>query len=308
MFTKYKQKAEMRLIGDNVEPLQVNVKANIILPPSFYWFKKLSLPVKSVHKIKKLLPSLFESFIPPGEYSYSVYKEGEFFYAFAYDDKAIIDQLAKKGLLLTQIEGVYFAQSEFSNSDQDIILDDAKVLHVKDGTVITIPREWVKDAKEIDLTNFILSKHKINLKEYGHIIKTDKLYKFAVVLLIFTFITFGKYFFVHHEVQEIQEKYSRLFTQYSLLPTMMQNRSVLKHYESVYKRQIKLRQIFAQLISLKLPNGVKLSAIKAQDKTVSAEFTAEDVKSIDALQNLLSKITNVQVQKQSNVLHVEAAL
>jgi hypothetical protein len=62
-------------------------KVNIILSPSLYWVKKMSLPVTNVREVKKLLPSIFEDSLPVGHYSYTAYKHGEDFMLFAYEDK-----------------------------------------------------------------------------------------------------------------------------------------------------------------------------------------------------------------------------
>ena len=57
-------------------------KVNVILSPSLYWVKKLSLPVKYVREVKKLLPSIFEDTLPKGNYNYTAYKSGEDFFGF----------------------------------------------------------------------------------------------------------------------------------------------------------------------------------------------------------------------------------
>ncbi len=49
-------------------------KVDIILSPSLYWIKKISLPLNSLREVRTLLPSIFEDMLPDGIYSYSVYK------------------------------------------------------------------------------------------------------------------------------------------------------------------------------------------------------------------------------------------
>ncbi|MDQ7066925.1 MAG: hypothetical protein Q9M40_02365 [Sulfurimonas sp.] len=71
-------------------------KVSIILSPSLYWVQKLSLRVKYVREVKKLLPSIFEDMLPAGQYSYSAYKRGDDFFIFAYEDKAILKLLQDK--------------------------------------------------------------------------------------------------------------------------------------------------------------------------------------------------------------------
>ncbi|MEA2091565.1 MAG: hypothetical protein U9O83_04260 [Campylobacterota bacterium] len=118
MFTIFNPKLTTLFLDPNSESSYSAIKGakvNIILSPSLYWVKKLSLPVKYLRDAKKLLPSLFEDTLPKGNYSYTAYKSGDEFLIFAYEDKYILETLSKEGISLSNVANVYFAQSEMQN-------------------------------------------------------------------------------------------------------------------------------------------------------------------------------------------------
>ena len=95
MFTQFNQKYKTIFLDPSSDISSVEEKVNVILSPSLYWVKKLSLPLKKASEAHKLLPSIFEETLPLGNYNYSVYKKGDDFFAFAYDDKAIFRHLRR---------------------------------------------------------------------------------------------------------------------------------------------------------------------------------------------------------------------
>jgi len=183
LLTKFSNKSSIIFLDEhaNVLPLSITnkQKINIILSPSHYWVKKISLPVKYAREAKKLLPSLFEDILPDGNYSYSVYKNDDDFLIFAYEDKAILDLIAKKNIPSSKIANIYFAQSELDNIKGAMKVNDTQSIYVKDGIVVLLPCCWIEESGNLDLTKIILSKHKINLQQFSHIVDTRSLYKIA---------------------------------------------------------------------------------------------------------------------------------
>ncbi|MBU0631596.1 hypothetical protein KKA17_03035 [bacterium] len=283
MFTNFKQKTATVFLDPSLKPLHVNGPVNVILSPSLYWFKKISLPVKSVRAMNKLLPSVFEDMLLEGNYSYSAYKNGEDFYAFAYDDKAIIKAIADKGISLADVAGVYFAQSELNQISKSVALDEDKALYVKDGIVILVPLYWTQESADLNLNALTLSKHKIVLKEYGHLVDNYNLSKIAAILLIFIFIVVGKYIITSQKIEETELQKAQLFSKYDLQPTMMQNRSILNSYKKIYEKQTALRENISKILSLKLQPTQRLSSLKLKDNLLRASFEVQNSADINTL-------------------------
>jgi len=136
---------------------------DIILSPSLYWVKHVSIPVKSLSEVKKVLPSLFENTVPKGKYSYYAYEDKGTYIVFAYDDRKILATLLQKGITSEQINRVYFAQSEFHDIKEAISIDEECILDVEDHVVVKLPKEFVSTSKPLELSEHDFSEHSVTL-------------------------------------------------------------------------------------------------------------------------------------------------
>ncbi len=284
-------------------------KVNIILSPSLYWVKKLSLPVKYVREVKKLLPSIFEDTLPEGHYSYYVYKSGEDFFGFAYEDKAILDLLSAQGIAASNVANVYFAQSEFQNLENAVSVNDTQSIYVKDGLVVLVPSAWIQESVDLDLSDMKFSNHNITLQQFGHIVDNSSLYKIGAILVVLIVLIASEYFITLSKAEQITEQNSELFEKYNLKSTMMQNRSMLKKYNTIHEKQTKLREYVSYMLSLRLKKDEKLSLLSLKNKTLIVEFTGVK-KNQDAhiTKILQSKKIKFQSSYKDDTLHVEIRL
>ena len=246
---------------------------NIILSPSLYWVKKVSLPLKYVRDVKPLLPSLFEDTLPDGIYSYSAYKEGDEFYIFAYEDKVIIDTLNSKGILPTQVKNVHFAQSELSEVKGAIKVNETQSIYVKDEIVILVPCCWVEESGDLNIDSMSLSKHTISLKQFGHIINDKSLYAFATIFSLLIILVALEYFITLQKISSTSELRDKLFVQNELKSTMIQNRSMLSEYKTLHKTQTKLREATSYILSLRLLKEQRLTQLTMKGKKLTAAFS-----------------------------------
>jgi len=252
-----------------------DVKVNVILPPSLYWVQKVQLPVKFVRDALKFLPSLFEDQLQEGEeYNYFTYKEGEEFIAFAYKQNEILALLARQGISKSNIEALYFAQSELSHMEVSIILNQNEVLSVKDGIVLLLPKEWISGAKAFDFSTLKLSKNNIDVTQYGAL---DRRKFFILSSLLFVFIIlFGfEYIATNVQVEDLEQKRVTIFEKYHLKSTTFQNKSLLKKYEKIDKKQTKIREVIAKVSSIKLQKGDFLNSIFVKGNKIIVSFSGK---------------------------------
>ncbi len=309
MFMNFKQKTSTLFLDSTPKFHVTQNKVNIILSPSLYWFKKISLPVKSVREFKKLLPSIFEDILPEGLYSYSAYKNGDEFYAFAYDDQVIINILEQSGISLSNVVGVYFAQSELGDIQQSMTIDEKNALHVKDGVVMVIPFAWVEQSIPMNLERISPSKHKISLRAYGHIVESFKLYKIVGILSVLIFLVGAKYMITLHKINELDSRRTQLFEKANLEPTMMQNMSVLDTYKKRYEKQSQLRNAVAEILSLELLPSQKLDSLVLKGDYLNADFNLVGVMQTDNIvQALHAKQLSFTSDVVAHTLHVKVAL
>ncbi len=259
MLTRFNQDKKIIFLDPHTELLVSDEKLHIILSPSLYWVKKVILPLKHAREAKKLLESLFEDVLPEGNYSYSVYKaseEGEFF-IFAYEDKSILDLLTKQGISSSNIGSVHFAQSELYNLQGAMKINETQSIYVKDGIVTLVPCCWIQESGMLSIEDTQLSKHKIILTQFGHIVDSSSLIKISAILGLFILLIWVELFILKQDIQKIQAQSSELFIKYKLKPTIFQNKALLKKYTKIHTNQTKLRMNFSK--ELKKKNIQKIS-------------------------------------------------
>ncbi|QOP41720.1 hypothetical protein [Sulfurimonas marina] len=298
MFTKFKTTSSVVFLDPHSEKapeIAGGTKVDIVLSPSLYWVKKLSLPVKYARDAKKLLPSLFEDNLPEGNYSYVVFKEGEEFLAFAYEDKKIIEEIGKKNISISSINNVYFAQTELLEL-LPCKINEKEVMVVDNEIVFIAPRVWNETAEELSLDSLKLSKKTIKLQQFSHIIDNSSLYKVAVLIGMFIILLGIENFITMQKIESVNIQKEKLFEEYKLYPTMMQNRSVLQEYETTFEKQTKLRELIAEFLKLKLEKEQKITDIAYKNKMLSVKIsgldTAASKKVLQSLQSYKAALSS----------------
>ncbi len=290
-----------------VEPTEEML--DIILSPAFYWVKRLSLPVKYLREVKQLLPSVFEETLPEGTYSYSAYSEGDEYLAFAYSDKMILDMLAEKGVKASQINRVYFAQSEFDRLDGTVKLDDSAVMMVEKGVVIKVPSIVSTSSAALDMTGHKLSKQSIELARYAHIADRRSLMLFASFMVVLALLYTSEWLIVASKTSQISDEQSEVYAKYGLKSTRLQNEAVLKKLEKRYERQMALRAVSSKLLGVTLQKDEKVHAFEHKGNSVHVSYAVASQKRADALKAELKKAgLAVKESYKKGILQLEVSL
>ena len=260
---------------------------NIILSPSLYWVKKLLLPVQKTSEVKKLLKSIFEETLPEGHYSYSVYQDGDHFFAFAYDDKLIIDLLEQKGIKVSNVAGVYFAQKELSFIDTATKISDTQSILLKGDILILLPNAWVAEDGNFNIDNIKLSDHRITLSRYGNIIDTQGFHNIVIILVISILLYAGEWVIINSKISEYSTKKEALFKKAKLKSTMFQNKAMLKKYTKIHTKQISVRDLMSIILSTKLMPSESLTKLIYKDKKLTAYYNAMSKQTINTIKQEL---------------------
>ncbi len=281
-------------------------RLDIILSPRLYWVHRFLIPVSSVKEAKKLLPSLFEEFLPEGEYRYEAYFDGDDVIAFAYEHKKILELLHDKQIELSRIRSVRFAQNEIGSSLTPCLLDEEHVMVEQDGLLIVVPKSFANEYKELSLKELPLSPKPIDFERYSNIVDTRTLY--VVVLLLFAFVVLNlvELGVTYKKTTNLEESRREVFLKNGLLPTSMQNLSLLKKYEKIDKRQKKLRKVIATLMRVHLPKGSTLESLSYGKEKIILSFSGVTKK--EAILKAFKEFTLVDAQLQKRRLRMELAI
>lgn len=309
MFLKFKKVADTIFLDKDSPEFSVDGSVNVILSPTLYWVKKVSLPVTYLREVKPLLPSLFEDNLPEGNYSYHTYKKDDFFYIFAYEDKVILDLLKVKGINLAQLNRVHFAQSELDEIDTPLKIGGEKSIYLKDGLVLVLPDMGFDTQENLNLENIQPSKHYIVLEQFAHIVNNKTLYTFMGVLAVFITLVFMEYFLVHQKTQKALEAKEELFAKNGLKSTMMQNRSLLKEYKMTHERQMKFRNVMSHVLQLRLSKDQKISLMRFKQNSLHLDFIGVSKGSEKRIiEDLRGKGLKLTSSFKSDILKMEIAL
>ena len=269
---RFKTNAKKVFIDTSSAAISTDEMLDIVLSPAFYWVKKIHLPRQSLRDVKKLLPSLFEDTLPEGTYSYHAYKKDDDYVIFAYDDTAVLAQLAEKDISPAQINQVYFSQSEFEDEGTPISLDGNNVMLYKDGIMLILPAALAEEAKPLHLDQNSRSKQRVELARYRHIADAKSLTWFialgTVLIILFT-MELGMTSAQNGELSLAKEA---LVKKYELKPTMLQNRAVLNRLEGTHTQQIKIRQVLARIFELQLQKGELMVELSVKKNGIFASF------------------------------------
>jgi len=312
LFSRFKQSVRTILLDPNqTEKIEYSSdeKLAVVLSPSLYWVKKLSISVKYLRDVKKLLPSIFEEILPDGNYSYTAYKEGNEYFAFAYQDREIIELLKQRGISLGDVDSIRFAQSELKNLQKPYRLNEDEVIYVQDGVVILAPKEWFDEVESLNIDNIPLSKQTVQLQQFNHIVDNKSLYRLAYLMLFFILILSVELLITKTKIASLESKRVEIFKNYKLKPTMMQNRAILQKYEKIDKVQRALRKYIAEFLKISLKDGESLRVLEYKNKKLRLLFeglTPQRVQRVAV--KLRAKEPGVKIEKRDNSLSVEVEL
>jgi len=298
-------------LDPNSESVDVNEKLHVVLSPSLYWVKKLSLPITKLGEVKKLLPSIFEDVLPEGKYSFFVYKSpsDSDFFAFAYEDKKILDILNKKNISISNVQSVHFAQSELMNIEGAVKINKTQSLYIKDDILVLVPCCWIEEKSNLHVENLKLSKHKINLTQFGHIVDTKSLYKIGGILLVLLLLMMSELFINSIKTQNILDAKDELFEKNGLKPTMFQNKALLDKFENLHVEQTSLRNAISAILELRLQAGEHITLLNLKNKTLVANFKIINQQSTSKIQKALKqKNIKFSMKTEDKNLHVEIKL
>jgi hypothetical protein len=301
-FTKKKPNKNIPTIFLTLKNDKINIqdKVNIVLSPSFYWFKKEALPVKNSAQAKKIIPSLFDTSIPEGHYSYSAIKKEDNFWIFAYDDALITRVLLEAGIKPSQIKDIYFAQTEIALSNKALRVNDTYALISSDECISMAPLAYTQTDNDLEsyFKTHVFSKNSVAVSLFQNSVIDEKyLYRLMTLAIVFIVIYLGNYIVLRQDYKEERLKQYVLEEKYQLPTTSFERKSLKKSLESKEKRQLLMREKLKSLLMLPLQKGEHLKKISISEKKLTLEIVMNKAKRAEILKKEIQKILNISSAK-----------
>ena len=273
---------------------------NIILSPSYYWFKREVLPVKYASQAQSLAASRFDGVIPEGDYKYMVIKKEELFWLFAYNEALIAQKLKSLNIKPSQIKEFYFAQNECEEISTPLQIDDATVLINNDGATGLMPLSYVNESVDIKswMDNLTLSKHKVSLNLFQNSVLDEKwIYRFSVISIVFIVLYLASYLVLKQDLKRELTQQQVLTQKYKLPETSFQLKSLKRSLISKQNRQIELRHNIKELFSIHLEKGEYVKKLTMKNKSAEYEIILNTPKNAEKIKKFLSKNFKIKSAK-----------
>ncbi len=304
----FRSKAKAFFVDVDSPSYLLDEPVNVILSPSMYWVKRVTLPVKYLHEVKSLIPSLFEDNLPDGKYSYSAYKDGDSFLIFAYNDKEVLDLIAEKGISSANTNNIYLAQSEFDTIDAPIKISEKSVVSLQNGVVVQLPSVLVPEAAPLDLNSHTFSKQTIHLTRFNQIADKKSQMVFASILgfLIVMFTT--EWLITSSKVSTIIEKQGEVYSNHNLPSTSFQNEAIHAKLNTTFERQSRIRDILNLALTIKLKPEEQMQRVSLEKNKIIIKIkTASEASGTKSLSKLKKefKRTKARFENGNYIMEIQ---
>lgn len=305
----FRSKADAFFVDIDSPVYTLDAPVNVILSPSMYWVKRVKLPVKYLREVKSLIPSLFEENLPQGKYSYSAYKDGDTFLIFAYNDKEVLDLIARKGVTSANIDNIYLAQSEFDTIERSLRIDDQSILSLQDGVVVKLPIAFNPEAEPLDLSGHIFSKHSIHLTRINQIADRKSQLVFASILGILILMFGTEWMITGAKVSAIAEKESEVYASHNLPATSFQNEAIYARLNATFERQSRIRDILNLALTIELkPEEQIVHLALEKEKVIIRIKTTSSEQGAQRLSKISKQFKQTSDRYENGIYTMEAAL
>ncbi len=281
-------------------PPAVNEPVYVVLSPAFYWFREEVLPARNAAQAKKLAPSFFDTVIPEGSYEYFAIAKGEAFWLFAYDPAAIAEYLDDIGLKPARIKAVYFAQTECSDTDVALRIDDDTSLISVDGVMSVVSSRYApaETTVEEQCEKTPRSRHKVPVSLYrSTFLDERKVFRLTAVAVAFLAVYLGNFLLLRYQYRQQLVREATLKAHYRLPETSFQLKSLMRSLEGRQARQLRFRKRFKQLTKLPLQRGEAVKSLRIDMKKADLVIALLQPKRAEVLKDALQKQGRITAAK-----------
>ena len=260
---------EAIFVYQGMKPINSTKSIDIILSPEFYWIKKKSLPIKFSFEAKKYAPSLFEGFLPKGEYKYLISKEDNEFLFIAYDESFITQFLESIGIKIEYISKIYFTQSEKEFFQNPIYLDNNRALISIDSVATILNRDLIADNITLYNQNREYKPSGVYATITKNTLLTQKqIYIFIFLISLFAIINFIEAFEYRFKKEKIKNNFEEFISKTNLPISSYELKSIYNKYNKIDSIERKKREITSNLIKTITQNRGEITLFELDKRDI----------------------------------------
>lgn len=236
----------------NIDP---KTKFNIIISPSLYWIKKVSLNVKNTKEALKFAPSLFD-FLPNDEtYNYEVFRQNDTFIFVAYSPKMITQKIKSLSIQKDKIKNIYFAQTEFLKIPSAIKISQKNAIVEKDGIVFAIPNQLCETTTQLNgyLFAHYFSPYSYRYDHFEEEHIDDKtMITTWVLMFVSLLILLTNWFIINKEIKILHQEKEEIVKEYEIPENLSKIVAIKKSLLKKEEKQLNIRQKVNYILGLNL--------------------------------------------------------
>ena len=289
------------LVHKEMDSMNVKDNIDIILTPQFYTFLREELEIKFAYQAKNIAPAFFDDYLDiEVEHQYHVYKQGNWWYFFAYSVDEITMFLEEKGISSHHIGKIYFAQELEQTLAQPIIVSDTMAMQTLDDTVTLLPQKFLSHDVEYQTLN--LKKEKF---QNGITLSSsyDSIIPFKETALLSTLLLFLGAFFLFEggrgrgAIENLEMSKAELLEENPKLSSSMLRNSTLKKYSKIDKSERAKRKVLMQ-VSKMISNSNRLKSLSLTENSIEATIITDSSGSMNKLKEV-AKTKNFAILNES---------
>ena len=288
-------------------------KIDLILSCEYYWCRIFTIPTTSPKEALKILPSLFEDFVPNIQQLdfYIIKLDKNSYLSFAYNREKIILDLKKHNLTLSNINAIYFAQNEFIKfkSTQEIFCVDGIYFQYIDNILVQLPPNLninKTNIKQLSIDELTLSKHKIYLQFGTNYIDQKYSYLLSFVFVLLSLIFSAKIYTNYNTTKQISNQINQIKIENKLPKTQIETRSIIQTLQHTQTIQNNLREAFYFLLSNFKKYNIKINYINISKDNIIFQIENKSFKLVKSF--LYNKYKIIKKQNNNNKLTIKIAI
>ncbi len=260
----------------------------------------------------KLAPSLYEGFLPAGEFSYEARKEGEDFIVIAYDKKKISENLDEIFLHKKDIAEIYFAQDTLGTIQECIAVDGNAALSNMDGIIIQVPRACTNTQKTLNdvLDDAVVGKRKVKLSSFDNTLLSSRDIKIIALIVGMLLVAFVSEYIVYKKaLNDLDTRRTQIISEHDLPRTSIQLKSIKKSLLKKFKTQKAMRELLFNLSKITLKKGEYIESIEENNKEMQVKIHVQSKQREDEIKKMFP--ANVSIKEshlRENTLVLRIAL
>ncbi len=250
-----------------------NSELKVVVSPSFYIAKISTIPFETTKKAKKATHSIFDGFLPQGDFVFETYRLGDSSYLFlAIERQTVLSKLKELNFSFKKAE-FFTSQTALQYQAFPLALKDETVLINENGVSLISKTAQSAEHSKIDVQKLLFA-NKINLKIDGGVGQKAK-NLLTAALSFFVFVFFADLLVKSYQISKISKQTATIKENPSLPGTNMELQSAIKSLSAIDEKQKALRAFLKYLHAFSFVSGESVKNLKIDITAFEVEINTQ---------------------------------